>query len=205
MRHPAVVAPTLLEYVAAKCVLPCADVTWSGTGLSRRSRWEHDRLYLVCGLAGALAADVRPGTFLVPERVGVADGRFFDCDRDAVEALHAALNDARISFDSRPLLTAQRMVVGPARRAWADRGFVGVDMETGRLAETGARTATVRVVLDCAGREISAEWERPLRAVRRWSSWKELSWLARLAPYYSWRSARALKAGLRLLSTGGLQ
>jgi nucleoside phosphorylase len=205
MRHPAILAPTLLEYVVAKCALPDADVVWSGVGLTRLRRWDRARLYVICGLAGGLAPDTRPGTLLVPARVGLADGRFFDCDGGAVEALHTALRRAHTPFDARPILTADRMMVGRARRPWAARGFVGVDMETGKPARAGARVATVRVVLDSADHEISAEWEQPLRALRRSSAWKELFWLARMGPYYAWTAARALKLGLGLLSMDRLR
>jgi len=198
--RPVILAPTLLEYVAAKCVLPGADVIWSGIGLARLRHWDRTRLYLICGLAGGLTSDVRPGTLLIPERVGLADGRLFDCDGDAVAALHAALSLTHAPVDARPMLTADGMVVGRARSAWAGRGFVGVDMETGKLARAGARVATVRVVLDSVGQEISAEWRQPLLTLRRSSSWKELSWLARAAPRYAWAAARALKPGMALLS-----
>jgi nucleoside phosphorylase len=196
VRRPAILAPTFLEYVTAKCALPGADVVWSGVGLARLRRLDRTRLYLICGLAGGLAPDIRPGTLLVPERVGLADGRLFECDGGAVAALRAGLGRAHIPFDTRPILTADHMMVGRTRSTWAERGFVGVDMETGKSAQAGARVATVRVVLDSADHEISAEWEQPLRALRRSSAWKELSWLARMGPYYSWTAARALRLGL---------
>ena len=200
MNRPAILAPTLIEFVAAKSVLPRADVIWCGAGLARRNHLERNRLYVLCGLAGGLAADVRPGALLVPESVGLTDGRRFACDHDAVVALHCALKRSNGAVDTRPLLTASRMVVGGARSGWAGRGFAGVDMETGKLAELGARVATVRVVLDSTDHELSAEWERPLRALRRFRAWKELWWLARAAPRYAWRAARALRAGWGMLS-----
>jgi len=174
-------------------------VSWCGVGLSRSRRWQCDRLYLFCGLAGALAPGVRPGTLLVPERVGLVDGQVFDCDRDAVEALRTALEHEGAAVDSRPLLTADRMIVGGARSAWASRGFAGVDMETGKLARLGARVATVRVVLDGPEHELSAAWQQPLRALRQAESWKQLLWLTRVAPHYSWSAAQALRAGLSIL------
>jgi nucleoside phosphorylase len=172
----------------------CPKLTSSGPALNRA------RLYLVCGLAGGLAPDVSPGTLLVPKQVGLADGRLFDCDGGAVEALHAALSRACMPFDVRPILTADAMLVGNARGTWADRGFAGVDMEAGKPAQAGVRVATVRVVLDSVDHEISAEWAQPLRALRRSSAWKELSWLARMGPFYAWKAARALKLGIGLLS-----
>ena len=199
MTRVSILAPTLLEYVAASCVLPRETVSWCGVGLSRRRRWKRDRLYIFCGLAGALAPGVRPGTLLVPERVGLADGQVFDCDRAAVDALRTALAHQGSAVDSRPLLTADRIIVGAVRNAWASRGFAGVDMETGKLAKLGARVATVRAVLDGPEHELSADWQQPLRALRQSETWKELLWLARVAPPYSWSAAHALKAGLSIL------
>lgn len=193
-------APTFLEFVAAKTLMPGADVIWCGAGLARRHRWDTGRLHVLCGLAGGLAGDVLSGTVLVPSSVGLADGRCFDCDREAVSALRDALGRSRVPVDRRPMLTADRMVVGAARRAWADRGFAGVDMETGKLAEMGARVATIRVVLDSAARELSSDWERPLHALRQYRAWKELSWLARAAPRYAWRAAGTLREGWDTLS-----
>jgi len=200
MTRPAILAPTLLEYLAARFAWPGADITWCGAGLTRLSRLEKNRLYLVCGLAGGLARDVRSGSLLVPERVGLADGTCFDCDRDAVGALSSAMRCRGVVVDARPMLTADAMVVGQARSQWAACGFAGVDMETGKLARMGARVATARIVLDGADREISDRWQHPFRALTHFSSWQELSWLARTAPRYSWAAARAMKAGVKMLS-----
>jgi len=202
MSMPRILTPTLLEYLAAKSVLPWADITWTGVGLARWRATAADAGYLLCGLAGGLAADPRPGTVLIPERVGLADGRRFDCDPAMVRALQTAARDAALTMDSGPLLTADEMIVGPARRIWAGKGFVAADMETGKLAASGFRVATVRVILDSAKDEISPEWEHPLQAVLHLKL-KELFWLGWAAPLFSRRAARALKAGLSLMPAEG--
>lgn len=202
MSMPRILTPTLLEYLAAKSVLPWADITWTGVGLARWRATAADAGYLLCGLAGGLAADPRPGTVLIPERVGLADGRRFDCDPAMVRALQTAARAAALTTDNRPLLTSDAMVVGPARRLWADRGFVAADMETGKLAAAGFRVATVRVILDNAKDEISAEWEHPPRAILHLKL-KELFWLGRVAPLFSRRAAQALKMGLRRMPAEG--
>jgi hypothetical protein len=91
------------------------------------------------------------------------------------------------------------VIVGPARKEWADRGFVAVDMETGLLAGRNLRVATIRVVLDSPEQGISRDWLSPASAVLRPKLWGELFWLCRVAPPYALRAARVLKAGLEQL------
>ena len=194
-----ILAPTLLEYWAARCTLPGADVRWAGVTLARWQGAHEGPIVVVCGLAGALTHGLRPGTVLVPERVGLPDGRTMRCDVALVQALVAAARTLSFQPDSGPLLTAPSMVVGAARQKWAEHGFVAVDMETGLLAERNLRVATIRVVLDGPDQGISQEWLRSMHAFVRPRLWGELFWLCQVAPFYALRAARVLKAGLEQL------
>jgi hypothetical protein len=195
-----ILAPTLLEYWAARHTLLGADVRWAGVRLARWQGARDGSIVVVCGLAGALTRSLRPGTVLVPERVGLPDGRTMDCDSELVQALVAAARTLGFEPDAGPLLTARSMVVGPARQESAARGFVAVDMETGLLAGRNLRVATIRVVLDSPDHGIARQWLRPAGALLRPRLWSELFWLSRVAPPYALRAARVLKAGLERLA-----
>jgi Phosphorylase superfamily len=151
---------------------------------------------VVCGLAGALAPGLPPGTVLIPERVGLADGEIMQCDPALVQALVTAARALHFRPDTRPLLTAQSLIVGSDRREWCQRGFAAADMETGLLAGRNLRVATIRVVLDSPEHGISPDWLRPTRALLQPSLWRELLWLSRMAPRYALRAAQVLKVGL---------
>ena len=189
-------APTLLEYWAMRCALPHAHLHWSGVGLVRRQEMPQGTCVVVCGLAGALVSDLPPGTILIPERVGLADGRTLLCDPALVQALATAAHSLRLRLDTRPLLTASSLVVGDERLEWAQRGFVAVDMETGLLAGQGLRVATIRVVLDGPEHDIASDWQRPWGSLLSPRLWPQLFWLGRAAPRYALRAARVVKRGL---------
>jgi hypothetical protein len=199
MTRPQILAPTPLEYLAVRCLLPAADVRWAGMRLVRWRGAETGAGVLVCGLAGALAPDLAPGTVLIPERVGLPDGRMFRCDPALVEAMADGARRLGYAPDMRPLLTAPSLVTGQSRREWAGRDFAAVDMEAALLATRSFRTATIRVILDTPGRDISSDWQRPGQALLRPDLWREVLWLALSAPRYSLRAARVLKAGLSML------
>jgi hypothetical protein len=115
-----------------------------------------------------------------------------------VQALVAAARTLGFEPDAGPLLTARSMVVGPARKEWANRGFVAADMETGLLAASNLRVATIRVVLDSPEQAISRAWLRPVDALLWPRLWRELFWLCRVAPPYALRAACVLKGALEL-------
>jgi hypothetical protein len=202
-RRVQILAPTLLEYGAARRTLLGADVRWAGVRLARWKGARDGSIVVVCGLAGALTRSLRPGTVLVPGRVGLPDGRTMDCDFELVQALVAAARTLGFEPDAGPLLTARSMVVGPARQDWAARGFMAVDMETGLLAGRNLRVATIRVVLDSPDHGISRQWLRPAGTLLRPGLWSELFWLSRVAPPYALCAARVLKAGLERLRCPG--
>jgi hypothetical protein len=140
---------------------------------------------------------------LIPEQIGLADGRIMHCDPALVEALVAAARTLHFQPDTRSLLTSESLIVGTDRHVWAQRGFVAADMETGLLAEQNLRVATIRVVLDSPEHSISSEWLRPTRAMLQPRLWKELFWLSYMAPRYALRAAHVLKAWLATGSPGG--
>ena len=196
MNGPRILAPTWLEYRAARRMLPEAGVTRAGVRLARWHGAREGSSVVVCGLAGALTPGLRPGTILIPEQVGLPDGQVMRCDPALVHALTAAARALGFQADTGPLLTARSLVVGAARDDWARRGFVAADMETGLLTARNLRVATVRVVLDSPEQGISQEWLRPAEAMLRPKLWGELFWLCRVAYPYALRAATVLKGGL---------
>jgi hypothetical protein len=207
MRKMEILAPTFLEYWAVRRTLPYARTAWAGMHLTRWQGARQGSIVVVCGLAGALIPGLYPGAVLIPERVGLADGRFMQCDPELVEALVKAAHALHFQPDTGPLLTAQSLIVGDDRRDWAQRGFVAADMETGLLAGRNLRVASVRVILDSPEHGISSNWLQPARAILQPRLWKELFWLSCMAPRYALRAANVLKAWLGAESdstTGGV-
>lgn len=190
-----ILAPTFLEYWAVRATLPNAYVRRAGMRLARWKGTYQGAMVVICGLAGALSPDLHPGTVLIPERVGHTDGRIIQCDPALVQGLATAARMLHFQLDTRPLLTAQSLIVGDERHAWFQRGFVAADMETGLLAGLNLRVATIRVVLDTPEHDISPSWQRPTRALLQPPLWRELFWLSRTAPRYALRAAHVLKAG----------
>lgn len=191
-----ILAPTFLEYWAVRCTLPSAHAKWVGVRLARWKEAPQSSIVVVCGLAGALAPGLPPGTVLIPEWVGLADGGIMHCDPALVQALVTAARTLHLQPDTRPLLTSQSLIAGDDRLHWSERGFVAADMETGLLAGRNLRVATVRVVLDTPEHGISSDWLRPTQAMVQPQLWRELFWLSRVAPRYALRAANVLKAGL---------
>ena len=196
IRSVEILAPTFLEYWAVRRTLPHAHASWTGVRLTRWKGACQGTTVIVCGLAGALVPDLPPGTILIPERVGLTDGRIMQCDPTLVQVLVTAAHSLHFRADTRPLLTSQSLIVGWDRHDWAQRGFVAADMETGLLAGRNLRVATIRVVLDSPQHGISPNWLRPTRALLQPQLWRELFWLSRMAPQYALRAAQVLKAGL---------
>lgn len=194
-----VLAPTFLEYVTARYVLSGVAVVHAGVALSRWIQPSGIDTVIICGLAGSLNAGLPPGTVVIPDEVGVPEGRTVRCDAVLMEALHAAARELRFDVAAGRLLTSPALITGSERQEWAQRGFIAADMETGLLAGTSLRIATVRVILDAPGQGISKEWLRPGRAMLRPALWRELLWLGRSAPLYATRGARVLQTALRFL------
>ncbi len=196
MHNIEILAPTLLEYWATRYTLPHARIRWTGVRLAHWKGVRQDACVIVCGLAGALAPGLPPGTILIPDEVGLADGRRMQCDPALVQALVKAAHSLHFRPVSMLLLTAQSLIVGAERHVWFQRGFVACDMETGLLAAQNLRVATIRVVLDSPEHGISPDWLRPTKALLQPPLWRELFWLSYAAPLYALRAAHVLKIGL---------
>jgi hypothetical protein len=190
-----ILAPTFLEYWAVRYTLPRAHASLTGVQLARWKGVCQRANVIVCGLAGALAPDLLPGTVLIPDQIGLADGSIMRCDPALVQSLVTAAHMLHFRPDSRPMLTARSLIVGNDRRDWFQRGFVAADMETGLLAGRNLRVATIRVVLDTPEHTISPDWLRPTKALLQPLLWRELFWLSSAAPRYALRAAQVLKVG----------
>jgi hypothetical protein len=188
--------PTSLEYAAMRLAIRRTGVTWAGVRLNRWQGAPAGGIVVLCGLAGALTSALRPGDVLVPEWVGLPDGRSQHADAALAGALLLAAHRMGFRTHTGPLLTAPSLVVDRARHTWAQEGFVAVDMETGLLAGKGLRIAAVRVVLDSPARELSPAWARPWSAVTQPRAWRDLLWLSHAAPRYALRAAHVLSAAL---------
>lgn len=193
MSSAEILAPTLFEYWAVRRTLPHVHACWAGMQLARWKGAHQGSIVVVCGLAGALDPHLPPGTVLVPEQVGLADGETMHCDPALVQALATAARALHFHADTRPLLTAPSLIVGADRGNWYRQGYVAADMETGLLAGRNLRVATVRVVLDTPEHGISPNWLRPTRALLQPRLWREMLWLGRMAPRYALRAAQVLK------------
>ncbi len=173
------IAATPVEYRALRRALPHARIVLTGIAL-RDLAEPLGETVVSCGLAGGLRADLPTGTLLIPREVRRPDGGVLRCDDELVDALLQSARRLGLEPVDDPLLTTETIVNGAARERWASQGYAGVDMETGRLV--AARVAAVRVVLDTPQHELSADWERPLRALLRPRNWPQAAWLARTGP-----------------------
>ncbi|HET9981528.1 MAG TPA: hypothetical protein VFQ32_13855 [Ktedonobacterales bacterium] len=201
-RHPThpeiadaqILTPTFLERWAVRRRLPSSHPVWTGVRLARWNGARTGAIVVVCGLAGALAPSLRPGSVVVPEWVGRPDGTILRCDADLTRELIEGATALGYQPETGPLLTAPTLVTGSERELWARRGYIAADMETGLLADQGLRVATVRVILDGVRNPISAQWLTPLLALLRPGMWRDLWWLSRAGPAFSLRAAEVLEA-----------
>ena len=155
-----IVAPLRLEALAV-----------DGTRIGMRARRvpPADRL-LLAGVAGAVVPGLAPGDIVVADRV-VLDGAD-DVALPGAADLAKALRIAGLTVHLGPVGGADRVVAGPARIGWADRGAIAVDMESGVLARTGRLAAVVRAIVDTPAHPLVSlgtlpRGSRALRALRR--------------------------------------
>ncbi|HEU4675217.1 MAG TPA: 4-hydroxy-3-methylbut-2-enyl diphosphate reductase [Motilibacteraceae bacterium] len=141
----------------------------AGDGVLRRI--DGAEAALVAGVAGGLAPQVRPGDVVVasevhlPEQPTGGPGRVVPVT--SAPMLAAALRRAGLTVHVGPLLGADGVVSGQARRLHGEQGLLAVDMESGRLAAAvGERPiAVVRAVVDTADHPLLHPGT-PLRGVR---------------------------------------
>lgn len=191
-----VITATWLETCLTKLVLRhFARVIHVGVGATRRLE-QSSAPIIVCGLAGALAPTLRPGTLVIPSSVGSAAGEHVACDPTLTAKLRSAARIAGHETVDGPVLAAPRLVTGEDRNRWAREGFVAVEMESGELLRRGHRLAIVRVVLDTPERELSAHWQQPWSALKHPRVWPEAMRLAVDAPRATLRAARVVKLAL---------
>lgn len=173
------VAATALECGALRRLLPGARIVQAGVAFEKAGP-VFDGAVVSCGLAGGLREDLPTGTLLIPREVRRPGGGTLRCDAPLVEAFAQSARRLGIEPVFDPLLTSDEIVTGAARAQWAAQGYVGVDMETGRIE--APRVAAVRVVLDTPLRELSSDWRTPLLAMLKPWNWPQAIWLARAAP-----------------------
>jgi 4-hydroxy-3-methylbut-2-enyl diphosphate reductase len=130
-------------------------------GMGRRATLPAGDAFLVAGVAGGLAADVRPGDVVV-------------APDPSAPMLAGALRRLGLTVHVGPLHTSDRIVTGGDRARLAATGALAADMETATLrAAAGDRPfAAVRVVTDAVGAPLwspgtLARGLRALRTLRR--------------------------------------
>ena len=146
-----------------------------GTRIGMRARRPlPDGQLVLAGVAGAVAPGLGPGDIVVADRVvldGAADGDAAVVLPGAAD-LAKALRIAGLTVHLGPVGGTDRIVTGAARAAWADRGALAVDMESGVLARTGRLAAVVRAIVDTPAHPLVSlgtlpRGSRALRALRR--------------------------------------
>jgi hypothetical protein len=190
-----VIAATGLEARAARNAMPHVRVIECGICLSRVDPAALGDVVISCGIAGALASDLPTGSVIVPDHVLTPAGTLLECDDAMVNGLDAAAQRLGRPPVRGALVTTRDLIAGGVRSAWARRGYVAVDMETGFVS--ASRVAAVRVVLDTPQRELSDAWLRPWTILLRPDAWSQIGWVLREAPRCAQLAASVLAEALR--------
>ncbi|HTZ43352.1 MAG TPA: 4-hydroxy-3-methylbut-2-enyl diphosphate reductase [Jatrophihabitans sp.] len=191
MGEAVICTPLAVEHAAVAPALPDLTVLRTGRGPARSAASAaraglRDRPVAVAGLAGAVAAGLRPGDLVVATEVrgSGAAGNGVPVPVPAAPLVAGALRRAGLPVRLGPVHTSERIVHGAERAAFAADGVLAVDMESAQLA-TGAAghpVLVVRAVVDTpehpllrpgtAGRGVRAL--RNLRAaapvIRQWQA-----------------------------------
>ncbi|MGH2448499.1 MAG: hypothetical protein ACRDFS_07850, partial [Chloroflexota bacterium] len=117
------------------------------------------------------------------------------CSEELAEALRDAGERERWPVCRGSMLTASHVITGADRRLWAERGFFGVDMETGLLSRPGNDVAALRVILDTPVRQISSRWDKPSAWLHP-RTWADGASFALDAPRFADRAARLVAVAL---------
>ena len=117
------------------------------TGRGPSGRVHSSGPVLVAGVAGALAADLRPGDLVVADLLCGPDGEFVCA---AAPLLFAAVRRLGLRVRLGPVLSCDRVVWGGQRVAAAATGALAVDTESAYLAgqTTAGQTLALRAIVD---------------------------------------------------------
>jgi len=175
-----IVAATSLEAAAVRRAAPGLHVIESGIALSRLDVREYSDAVVTCGLAGGLQDGLITGSIVIPDAVSTPDGKLIACDPLLSNALMTAARTLGHTPHRGSLLTTSEIVNRSARTAWAQRGYVAADMETGFVR--AGRIAAVRVILDTPLHELDEAWLKPVTVLWRPWLWPQAMWLMHEAP-----------------------
>jgi 4-hydroxy-3-methylbut-2-en-1-yl diphosphate reductase len=155
-----IVAPLRLEALA---------VGGTRIGLRARRVPAGERLALA-GVGGAVVPALAPGDIVVADRVLLDPAG--EVPLPGAGQLASALRIAGLRVHVGAVGGADAVVTGAARAAWAGRGALAVDMESGVLARTGRLAAVVRAIVDTPVHPLVSLGTLPrgtaaLRALRR--------------------------------------
>jgi adenosylhomocysteine nucleosidase len=167
------------------------------------------------GLAGGLAADLAPGTVLLPRHVRAAAGGAFEADPEWHAALERALREELAPRLEDVVTVAAALTTRAGKAAAGANGAIAADMESaavaGVAARAGAPFVALRVIVDTADDELPGDAERWIdeRGARRLApalaaafqpgQWRDL-WI--LAQRYR-AARRSLDRVARLVAAGG--
>ena len=143
---PVIAAPLRVEKRALATA--SAEVRRTGMGFARSRRAAaalHGRPTLVAGVAGGIAAEVKPGDVVVATEVRGDDGTVVACPSSAL--LVGDLRRLGLTVHHGPIASQRKLsaVTRPKLRA---EGVLAVDMESAWLAPPGQPFAVVRVITD---------------------------------------------------------
>jgi hypothetical protein len=187
-----VATATGLEERAARRELSGSNVRIVRTGIGRGG--EFDDTVISCGLCGGVRRNVPSGTVIIPNEIERPNGERITCDGELSVLLRDAARTLGEAPLDEPLCTSTALVRGAGRATLAERGFFGVDMESGLIR--APRIVAVRVILDTPEQELSDAWLQPLSVIFRPHVWHELPWLARTAPRYAALAAKIISTAL---------
>jgi 4-hydroxy-3-methylbut-2-en-1-yl diphosphate reductase len=186
-----IIAPTPIEAKAARRYCSSLDVVESGVALANLR--EMPKVAAISfGLAGGVRRDLEPGTLLIPDEIGAADGRRVACDAELASMLRSAATRLGYTAVRDPIFTANTVITGAERAQLAAQGFAGVDMESALLRSP--RVAVARAILDTPEHELSPEWMNPARAMLNPMNWPQAFRLARESPRCAGLAARVIAA-----------
>lgn len=163
-----VLAPMRIEHVAIKRGATTTAVLRTGMGPAKAAAFvagdDARRIapgspVAVVGVAGALAADLKPGDVIVADSLVSTDGKI-SIDLPGAPLVASALAAAGIDARIGPLSCAHVIIKGDERDKLAATGAIAVEMESAWLADglgvaAGERPfAVVRVIIDTPSQEL---------------------------------------------------